>query len=270
MNAVQTTDFKEVLDNVYRKIMAADVASEPFPHLRVDNVFSTGFYATILENIPQIDTYVCQTNSKIPYLRKYRDRFEFKLEEQNICGLPPGMREFWTGFCEVLVDPKLVAGLMHKFSDELKQRFPTRDISDLRPKPYICLNKDRTGYSLGPHTDAPKKLFAGLFCLPKDDSLAEYGTSVFQPKQAGFTDKSGKHFAFEDFFEVSMFPFIPNSLLLFCGNNESWHGVKTIDGPGVERDALMYNVNDEVLAEQERLDSYRSDRSQQTADNRPD
>ena len=58
------------------------------------------------------------------------------------------------------------------------------------------LVKDFTKYSLGVHTDAIHKLVSFLFYLPKDDSLKEIGTAIYEPiNKTTVNDVSGYHFS---------------------------------------------------------------------------
>lgn len=247
--------FSSTFESVYTKIMDEPIVMDPFPHLTISNIFPSNFYQDILENLPEKDQYVSQTYARQPRLHVYANRFEFKLTPEKISTLPSVKKHFWTTMCEYLLSEKLMNGLLSKFCNELKTRFQTDDLRDLRPHPVACLNRDCTGYSLGPHTDAPKKLFVILFYLPKDNSLSHLGTSIFKPKDMTVTDKTGAHFPFEAFDEISMVPYSPNSMLLSCWNNRSWHGVKKIHEENVERDAIMYNINDRRLEAIEELDN---------------
>ena len=82
------------------------------------------------------------------------------------------------------------------------------------------LVKDFSKYSLGVHTDAIHKLVSFLFYIPKDDSLKEIGTTIYEPiNSKTIYDVSGHHFSRESskkyFKKVKTCPFIPNSVLIF-------------------------------------------------------
>ncbi len=121
----------------------------------------------------------------------------------------------------------MAAGLMGRFG-----------IEHARVRTDIHLVRDEPGYSLGPHTDAPKKVVTALFYLPRDGSLSHLGTSLYQPK-VPFTDPSNKHHEFGDFTRVATLPYLPNSLFAFARSDSSFHGVERTDG---QRWSLTFQV----------------------------
>jgi hypothetical protein len=108
-----------------------------------------------------------------------------------------------------------------KFAGPLRQRYG-RDSLDVRIR--FELQRDRAGFAIGPHTDAPHKVFTGLFYLPQDHSQKELGTSIFLPKQRDFANERGQQFPFELFEEHARMPFIPNSMFMFMKTHNSFHG----------------------------------------------
>jgi hypothetical protein len=246
---------EQIVNHFFEKLKTSPVVTEPFSHMIIEDIFPKDFYKEILAHVPKRDQFISQANSAFPKLRKYDKRLEFKLTPDRISELPEEQFSFWNDMCEWLLGQDLVEFLLEKFSSELKQRFQIEDLASLEPHPVACINRDLTGYSLGPHTDAPKKMFVLLFYLPKNEEHAHLGTSIFAPKEDGLTDKSGAHFCFDGFDEVDCIPNKPNSMMLCCWNDQSWHGVKKILEEGIERDTLMYNLNDQRLETIENLES---------------
>ncbi len=97
----------------------------------------------------------------------------------------------------------------------------------------LRLVRDHPGYSLGPHTDDPKKVFAFVFYLK-----GENGTSLYVPKKPGFEHDGRAHLSFDDFVKAKEIPFIPNSVGGFARTNTSFHGVEKTSSP---RYTLLYN-----------------------------
>lgn len=95
------------------------------------------------------------------------------------------------------------------------------------------LVRDPGGYSLGPHTDDPKKVWAFVYYL-----MGENGTVLFTPKKHGFEHDGLAHLEFKDFNAVKRFPFKPNSMVGFARTNTSFHGVEPTKG---ERWTILYN-----------------------------
>ena len=90
----------------------------------------------------------------------------------------------------------------------------------------------------------PRKFLTFLFYLPKDESLKECGTSLYEPiDPSKFNAKLS--YSMEDttkyFKEVKRVPFIPNSVLIFPRTNYSYHGVSSINIGSMERNLLLLN-----------------------------
>lgn len=96
------------------------------------------------------------------------------------------------------------------------------------------LVRDMPGYAIGPHTDSPKKVITALFYL-----RGQEGTSIYTPKEAGFTCKGGPHYEFEQFEKVATMPFKPNSMFAFVKSDKSFHGVETTQH---QRDVLLFDI----------------------------
>lgn len=96
------------------------------------------------------------------------------------------------------------------------------------------LVRDMPGYKIGPHTDSPKKVITALFYL-----RGQEGTSIYTPKEKGFTCKGGPHYEFEQFDKVATMPFKPNSMFAFLKSDKSFHGVETTQH---QRDVLLFDI----------------------------
>lgn len=95
------------------------------------------------------------------------------------------------------------------------------------------LVRDPPGYSLGPHTDDPNKVWAFVYYLS-----GENGTTLFAPKKHGFKHDGKAHLDFKDFDVVKRCEFKPNSMVGFARTDTSFHGVEKTKGP---RWTILYN-----------------------------
>ena len=114
------------------------------------------------------------------------------------------------------------------------------------------LIRHRAGYFLGPHSDLHTKLVVLLFYLAPDESAAHLGTSLYRPKQPGFTCPNSTHYPFEDFVRVKTAPYRPNSLLAFLRSDISFHGVEPLSEQDVNssgRDLIQYALYDKQARE---------------------
>ena len=153
--------------------------------------------------------------------------------------MSPKKRFFWEAITEALVSDDLSFSVQNLFETPLKKKYKA---INLKTKTRLELIRDQAGYEIKPHTDAPHKILTLLFYLPKDNSLREYGTSIYEPKKKNFIDNSGLQHPFHLFNEVKMLPFIPNSLFGFMKNESSFHGRATLKGLKRYRDWMNCSI----------------------------
>ena len=107
---------------------------------------------------------------------------------------------------------------------------------------HIDLIRDKQKWAQGPHTDHPEKLVVILIYLPKDDSTLYLGTSIYTPKEPGFTCVGGPQYDRGEFDCASTVPYLPNSAIGFFKNDTSFHGVETVQKAGVERNLIQLSI----------------------------
>jgi hypothetical protein len=104
------------------------------------------------------------------------------------------------------------------------------------------LVRDFTDYSIGPHTDSPRKLVSLLFYLPRDESMRHLGTSIYAARDASLRCEGTRHHSYSGFKRVASMPYVPNALFAFFKTDHSFHGVDPITEGKVERNLLLYNI----------------------------
>lgn len=188
---------------------------DPFPYFFAENVFPDDLYAEIQETLK--------------YKRDFHSESFANRQFANEVGIPS---------LEFMHTKEFCLDCLYLFGDELQAEFggtKTNFHRDLR------LIRDCENYKIGPHTDAAWKVLSLLFYLPADDSLRNYGTSIFVPKDLKFRCIGGPHHSFDNFAEVWRAPFLPNSCLGFWKTDKSFHGVYPIPIP-IERNVLLFNI----------------------------
>jgi hypothetical protein len=183
-----------------QQIYEAPLVNDPYPHFYVKDVFTPDVYAEILENLPPDEDM--------------RDYVAYPARSDCQAILP-------------MFDNAFMGLVLEKFGVHGSR-------SDLR------FVRDRRGYAIPPHTDKTKKVVSLLFYLPEDESMKDYGTGIYVPKENGFSCPEGKHHSFDGFTEVWRAPFVPNSCFGFARSDVSFHGVHEI--PDVVRNVLLYNI----------------------------
>jgi hypothetical protein len=220
------------------RIANAALQEWPYPHFYARDVFPRDFYAELQRNLPE--------PSALPSLESsgrtqgVRGRYAMKLGEDRLPGVTEAQHRFWRRLALWAFGGRFGSLVLDKFGAALNRRL--KDTRGMEISDELLLVNDRTGYRLGPHTDSPTKVVSLLFYLPADERFAQHGTSIYLPKDPGFTCEGGPHYDFGGFDRLVTMPFVPNSVLGFAKSDHSFHGVELIVEPGVQRWLLLYDL----------------------------
>jgi hypothetical protein len=227
------------LYTLYR-IANAPMREFPYPHIYVREVFPPDFYTRLRANLPS-DTHLRTLKSLGRVTADYPDeRLVLPLTSERFSALEPAPRAFWGELAGWLLSGTFGQLMIAKFAQYLQTRFS--DLAAQRFGDEAMIVRDRTRYTLGPHTDSPQKVLSFLFYLPPDDSKAHLGTSIYVPKEAGFVCAGGPHYEFDRFRRMLTMEYLPNTLFAFMKTPESFHGVERITEENVQRDLLLYDI----------------------------
>jgi len=219
------------------KIGNAPLNFFPFPHFYVENIFGNSFYSAIQENFPS-DSFLFPISKKRALPEgSYKERFVLSLDDSDLEKLPNA--EFWVSLKRQLLGVSLKNFLLSRFQEVLKKYHPNLNTYETFSE--ILIVKDKENYSLGPHTDNPRKLLTILFYLPTDNSEENNGTSIYLPKDYSFRCKGGPHYNREDFNLVYTAPFKQNSAFGFIKTDNSFHGVEKVSITN-SRWLLLYDI----------------------------
>ena len=234
-----------VIDRLY----TSEISQDPYPHYYLEDVFPTEYYQSMLRYLPDSAVYqnlYAVTDLKLDHFR-HRDQRD--LNEGWTDMLPDEIRSFWIAFDEWFMGPELAQAVLQTFAEPLRERF-----GDERAWPEVSIEaqfiRHRAGYFLGPHSDLYTKLVVLLLYLAPDDSLAHLGTSLYRPRDPGFTCPDSKHYSFDDFVKVKTAPYKPNSLLAFMRSDRSFHGLEPLSEQDVatgNRDLIQYVLHDKQV-----------------------
>lgn len=231
----------DVCESVIYQMLNTPLRQYPFEHIYVENVFPEDFYQEILSRLPQTDKYIPIDQATGVSKGKYQDRGLFPLIPEAIKTLSEKDRQFWSDFYHWFGGDLIERAILHIFTESLEEHFHHVDVEPEFAR-VIDLIRDRTNYSLGPHTDSPDKLISLLFYLPKDDAYSHLGTTLFVPVDPLYEDSRGKHHPFDLFKIVKTMPFKPNSMFGFMRQDDSWHGVLPVLEKEVERNSISYRI----------------------------
>lgn len=214
----------------------ASIRLWPFPHLYFENAFPDEFYSQIQESMPEFETF--EPIGKVRYRSKsdrkfaYKDRYVISFNEEVTHLKPP-----WQTVQNIFRDQNTGMAMLGKFEPHLREQLA--DLGDLVPDGLLI--KDRRNYSLGPHTDQPHRLIVLLLYLPSTDADPHLGTSLYVPKEEGFTCDGGPHYPHDRFHKIFTAPYKPNSAFAFVKTNNSFHGVEPVD-EGKERNLFHFFI----------------------------
>ena len=225
---------------VQYRIANAPMLEFPYPHIYVRDIFPEDFYARLRENLPS-EAHLRTLPSLGRVADDYPDsRLVMPLRREHTANLEPRQRAFWEELMGWLLGPMFGQLMIAKFAAYLQHRF--RDVAAQHYADEALVVRDRTTYSLPPHTDATNKVLSFLFYLPADASMAQLGTSVYVPKDPRMTCEGGMRYPFEDFRRMRTMEYLPNTLFAFMKTPQAFHGVEPITQPGVVRDLLLYDI----------------------------
>lgn len=211
------------LEHTIYRLRNAKIDRYPYPHFFVEKVFPEGFYRhTVLKNLPNPEKY-----KQLSTFYKARGITDGK---EN----PDWLKPF--------DGPYFGQQMLKLFSHEFFERYPNQARPNFRSDWRFV--QDGEGYSIGPHTDALKKVLSLLFYLPQHWADEDFGTGIYVPKDHKQTCEGGPHYPFEGFEEVFRAPFSPNSCFGFWKTANSWHAVEPISRK-ITRNVLLYNLYEE-------------------------
>ena len=235
-----------VEDHVIYQVANAPVRPHPFPHFYIESVFPPEFYPELRRNWPNAAQLVSLASTGRVSKGSYAERFIMPLKQRQIGDLPPDKRAFWSELSAwMLGSDRFFFTVMDKFEAPIRARFGDA-VDDTGFSHEVLVVRDHSNYSLGPHTDSPRKAISVLFYCPDDESYAHLGTSIYTPVDPDFRCAGGPHYQFEQFRKIATMAFKPNALFAFVKTDNSFHGVDPIRDADVLRDLILYDIQVEA------------------------
>lgn len=226
---------------VVYQIANAPIRDYPFPHVYVENIFPSDFYANLRANWPDFGAFTSLADTGRVSKGAYRERFVLPFTPSDIASLPNDRRSFWSDFGEWIMADRFREKMIQKFEAYAKQRFgDDREYCEFESD--ALLVRDMTNFSIGPHSDAPHRLLSLLFYCPDDEAMKHLGTSIYVPLDPTFRCPGGPHHPHSKFQKVITMEYRPNTLFAFFKTDNSFHGVEPIREQRVQRDLLLYDV----------------------------
>ena len=245
---------------VTEKIKAEPIAHEPFPHIYISEVFPSEYYEAILNRIATVGKFVpalypgVAVDLKAENFRDHGLTCQNLDEDEELSHLYKFLKS--ERFSRVLLDKFSASnswGMRGSAIPDDKHVYFANGRSDFTT--VFDLHKDLPGYEISPHPDIPSKIVTFLFYLTRDDRLREFGTLLCTPTPRaklegalgaphsrgysllertvnsvmrspyGFGQRDG-WFPWDMFRIAKVAEALPNSLLVFAPNSDSYHAVR--------------------------------------------
>jgi hypothetical protein len=234
------------LEHCVARLKESKVELEPYPHYYLENILPDAYYRSLLDHLPAGGAYQNLFEITDLKLEHFRHRDQRDLNDGWTETLSDELKNFWDSFNEWFLGPDFARAVLDSFAGPLQSRFGP---SDSWPEVSVesQLIRHRAGYFLGPHSDLYTKLVVLLIYLPVDNSAAHLGTSLYRPKDPGFSCANSTHYPFADFIKVKTVPYKPNSVLAFLRSDVSFHGVEPLSEQDLSsggRDLIQYVLHD--------------------------
>ena len=235
----------DVTPQLVYQILNAPIREHPFPHFFTQNIFPQTLYNEILNHMPDDIEYQTLLDQGYVYTspqkeEAYKHRDTIMLNPTDLQIKDKKKRLFWQDLTTVITSPEFIVPITLKFKQPLLTRFGEN--ANIKYKILIDLLRDTEMWALGPHTDHPDKIMVILIYLPSNNLTPYLGTSLYTPKEHGFTCEGGPHHSREHFNCCATLPFLPNSAFGFCKNNVSFHGVESVKKVGDVRNLIQISV----------------------------
>lgn len=237
--------FSDVIPHMVYQVLNAPLREYPFPHFFNTGIFPEPFYAEIMKHMPDEEAYqslIEQGLVRVPpeLVETYEQRSVISLYTDHIKVIEESKRGFWMELTKILSSPEFLVPLMLKFQPWTIERYG--EGVDLGFEAEIDLIRDSRKWALGPHSDKSDNIAVILLYLPPDDTTSYLGTSIYTPKEPGFTCEGGPHHDRSKFDCAHTVPYLPNSAIGFFKNNVSFHGVECVKQAGDVRNLIQLSV----------------------------
>jgi len=232
---------KRDIDYTRKRILESNLEGDPYPHLIIENIFTTDVYVCILRYLKEMrskkglkkispkmspkEIEIAQRSyndlNMIPHLNRLEEKY----------GINKKAKSFLKDLAVILNDAGVQQAWLHKFSGPLSSRRPKFDRRS-RILSRQLLTIDGSSYAILPHTDTVDKLVTILIYLPEVTDLQHQnlGTLLLRKMNTSANIQvSGKQRAdWKEFHVVKQAPFKPNVALAFSACDESWHAVREV------------------------------------------
>lgn len=215
----------------------------------VADVLPESVYARILEYNPfktnpgrEWATAKTMRRLRQPTPYDHRRQINFETDEYDASD---GVKRFWADLSGAfLADDWIARAAYEAYPAYFDVRFGEAVLEPQffrRLQRRLFVQRHEPGFSLGPHTDSPHRVFTCIFSFASETGFERYGTQFLRPKDPDVRCSGDLHHNYEDFDVVAEAPYAPNSLVLFFKTRQSFHCVPYIE-PGIPNDRFGMQI----------------------------
>src|SRR5258708_38683225 len=100
------------LAQVINRLRTSEVATDPFPHYYLENVFPDAYYRELLDHLPASTVYEHLYEVTSLKLDHFRHRDQRDLTEYWTRALPDELKDFWDRFDEGFLSPDIAEAVL--------------------------------------------------------------------------------------------------------------------------------------------------------------
>jgi hypothetical protein len=225
------------LEYTMKRFNDMEIKHSPYHHFFVDRLFPEDYYAQMMEMKPTEDEIVSIASTGRTTKGDYADRFVMHLQDGLANIKSDEKRKFWDQHRQWFCSQELMITLIKRFHTQLADA----GVRNLNVFPEAMFMRDKKGYSIGPHTDSPRRLITMMLYLPSDTDHSHLGTSVYVPEGDDRRCQGNMHHKFDGFKNIYTAPYVPNSVFGFLKSDNSFHGVEPMEEDYI-RDTMVYMI----------------------------
>ena len=226
-----------IRSHIEKKFAAANLERLPFPHLIIENFFPDDVFRTILESnlfkANEGKEWFTQRDSPRRTPTPYWARSQINFHMDDPYEATPAQRAFWDEIKAVFLSDHWFDQLvLDKFREYFVLRFGELvDAPDFFEyfRRELFIQQHKPGYSIGPHTDIPTRVFTCIFSFADRPGFEQFGTELCAHQDPRVRCWGNNHYAPDGFVVRKVAPYTPNNFFLFFKTRQSFHSVRAID-----------------------------------------
>lgn len=248
---IMIEDIRRHIENKFRE---AKLERSPFPHVIIENFFPEDVYCDILRfNLFRHNQGASMlggiASDHLTSRTPYSSRKQIDLHTNAPFDGTEQEKQFW-GMMRTLMlqDNWFAQQVVNKYPDYFSIRFGDltgeKDFLSLFESK-LFVQRHEPGYYIGPHSEAPHRVFAGVFSFAENEDFAQYGTELLAHENRLVRCWGCDHHNREGFIVKKIAPYKPNNFFVFYKTRHSFHGVPTLpDNIPNQRYGMQFQFNE--------------------------